>query len=187
VATAVLFYETRVVASIGDPDGTRTVTSIIALLVALGLALAMIAIWMYRTTRPDPEVLAPLEVMGDRKWRRSDPVAQRRQLDQYRPAGAKPLTPSAAPPNLDEAYDAGPTAQGFDDLHDPSSDDKAVDDQRPDHRNRAASPSGPPTGGEPTPLQTERPDSFNDDIDPELLAAAAAELEAELHHESDAG
>jgi hypothetical protein len=75
VLTGVLFSEALVVASVGDPDGTRTVTSIIALLVAVGLALAMIAVWIHRTTRPDPEVLAPLEVMGDRRWRRSDPVA----------------------------------------------------------------------------------------------------------------
>jgi hypothetical protein len=181
VVTAVLFSETLVVASVGDPDGTRTVTSIIALLVAIGLALAMIAVWIHRTTRPDPEVLAPLEVMGDRRWRRSDPVSQRRQLDRYRPDGAKPLTPSAAPPHLDEAYEAGPTAPGFDDLHGASSDEEADD-----HREPASSPFGPP-GGEATPQEIERPDPFDHDIDPALLAAAAAELDAELHCEPDTG
>ena len=65
---------TNLVATIGDPDGTRTVTSIIGLLVAVGLALAMIAVWLHRATRPDPELLAPLELMGERKWRRADPV-----------------------------------------------------------------------------------------------------------------
>ena len=106
-----------VVESVGDPEGTRTVTSIIVLLVALGLALVMVAVWLWRSTRPDPELLAPLEVMGERKWRRADPVWQRRRLDEVRPEDAKPLDPSAAPPELDEAFDAGPAASGFDDLH----------------------------------------------------------------------
>ena len=50
-------------ATIGDPDGTRTVTSIIALLLALGVGLAMLAVWLHRTTRPDPELLAPLALL----------------------------------------------------------------------------------------------------------------------------
>lgn len=161
-------------ATIGDPDGTRTVTSIIALLVALGLGLAMVAVWLYRTTRPDPELLAPLEVMGEHQWRRADPVAQRRTLDEVRPANARPLEPSVAPPMLDEAFDAGPSAPGFDDLH------AEVDPDPVDE-------SGPPGTVEPsvgdvTPQQIDRPDDdFTHEIDPELLAAAAAELDAELH------
>ena len=104
--------------SVGDPDGTRAVTSIVALLVVLGVGLVMLAVWLFRVTRPDPEVLAPLEVMGERKWRRADPVWQRRRLDEVRPDGAEPLQPSVAPPDLDEAFDLGPAATGFDDLQD---------------------------------------------------------------------
>ena len=59
-----------VAADIGDPDSTRTVIAIIALLVVVGLALVMLAFWLRRTTRPDPEFLAPPEVMGERSWRR---------------------------------------------------------------------------------------------------------------------
>lgn len=173
----------NLLATIGDPDGTRTVTSIIGLLVALGLALAMIALWMYRTTRPDPELLAPLERMGERKWRRADPVAQRRTLDAVRPEEAAPLTPSAAPPAFDEAFDAGPTATGFDDLHGDDGDgaDGDSDDVResPVLRSPLTHPSG-----EVTPRQIDRPgmDEFSDEIDPDVLAAAAADLEAELRH-----
>ena len=79
--------------SVGDPDGTRAVTSIVALLAVLGIGLVMLAVWLFRVTRPDPEVLAPLEVMGERKWRRADPVWQRRRLDEVRPDGAEPLQP----------------------------------------------------------------------------------------------
>lgn len=169
-------------ASIGDPDGTRTVTSIVGLLVALGLALTMVAVWVFRTTRPDPELLAPLEVMGARKWRRADPVAQRRTLDAVRPEDADPLTPSAAPPALDEAFDAGPTAPGFDDFGDDDSDVQSVRPTTP--------PIWPPVG-EVTPREIERPeadvfsDVFSHDIDPDVLAAAAADLDAELQLSAD--
>jgi hypothetical protein len=105
------------IAVVGDPDGTRRITAIIALLVSIGIGLIMLAVWLFRVTRPDPEVLAPLEVMGERTWRRGDPVWQRRRLDEVRPEGAQPLQPSVAPPELDESFDAGPTASGFDDLH----------------------------------------------------------------------
>lgn len=189
----------NVLATIGDPEGTRTVTSIIALLVAIGLALVMVAVWLHRTTRPDPELLAPLEAMGERKWRRSDPVAQRRRLDQYRPASARPITPSAAPPTLDEAFDAGPSAPGFDDLHADEAGDHDDADRAPDDLpgdrvpvDRVASTSasamtaGPPLVGESTPKQIDRPGlDFGDEIDPDVLAAAAAELDAELHVNPD--
>lgn len=173
MTTSLPFHQ---LATIGDPDGTRTVTSIIALLVALGLGLAMLAVWLYRTTRPDPELLAPLEVMGDRKWRRADPVAQRRTLDAVRPKQARPLEPSAAPPVLDESFDAGPSAAGFDDLHaDADPDDEPASDARP------RGDFNPPIG-DTTPQQIDRPDDdFAHEIDPDVLAAAAAELDAELH------
>ena len=179
MTTSLPFHQ---LATIGDPDGTRTVTSIIALLVALGLGLAMLAVWLYRTTRPDPELLAPLEVMGDRKWRRADPVAQRRTLDAVRPKQARPLEPSAAPPVLDESFDAGPTAGGFDDLH---ADADADHDADHDGDARPRDEFDPPIG-DTTPQQIDRPDDdFTHEIDPEVLAAAAAELDAELHRRDE--
>lgn len=186
-------------ASIGDPEGTRTVTSIVALLVALGLALLLVAVWLHRTTRPDPELLAPLEAMGERKWRRGDPVWQRRRLDELRPQGASPLEPSVAPPELDESFDAGPTASGFDDLRAPvapgrSSDDRddADDEMPPDAAPPVAPPTAPPvappaaprpvSGASSTPVDLVRPDldDLSDDFDADALAAAREELEREL-------
>ena len=165
-------------ATIGDPDGTRTVTSIVALLVALGLGLAMVAVWLHRTTRPDPELLAPLEAMGERKWRRADPVAQRRTLDAVRPEKARPLEPSVAPPKFDAAFDAGPTASGFDDLHA----DADPDADPPGDRHVPSGFELAPPIGDVTPRQIVRAgDDFVHEIDPDVLAAAAAELDAELH------
>lgn len=188
-----------VAAAVGDPDGARTVTSIIALLVALGVALLMLAVWLYRTTRPDPELLAPLEVMGERRWRRGDPVWQRRRLDEIRPPGAMPLERSSAPPQLDAAFDDGPSAPGFDDLHGAGLD--SSDGSGRSVARRGSAPTDPgdperdvrdvrdvrdgrrPSSGGDTPYETVRPriDELPDgEVDPALLASAMAELDAEL-------
>jgi hypothetical protein len=105
--------QTTLIAASSD---TRQVLSIVAMLIAIGIALLMLAWWMFKVTRPDREVLAPLEVMGQRKWRRGDPVWQRRRLDEVRPREAQPLRPARTPPAPDAAFDAGPQALGFDDL-----------------------------------------------------------------------
>ena len=102
--------------AVGDPSRDRTVYATIVLLVALGFTMIMLAVWLLRNTRPDPEVLAPLERMGQRKWRRADPVWQRRHLDEVRPGGADPLEPMSAPPDTDAEFERGPQPIGFDDL-----------------------------------------------------------------------
>jgi hypothetical protein len=199
-----------VAASIGDPDGTRTITAIVTLLVVLGIGLTMLAVWLFKTTRPDPELLAPLDVMGERKWRRADPVWQRRRLDEVRPAEARPLTPSVAPPEFDEAFDQGPTASGFDDLHDPvdhhpidSHDDHDRHDDRHEDEDQdddtvevddeaeapdeteadRGVPAGEVSATAATPPGINRPvldDLPDHELDPALLEMAMRELEAEL-------
>jgi hypothetical protein len=191
--------------AIGDPDGTRTVIAIVALLIVMGLALVMVAFWMRRVTRPDPEFLAPLELMGERSWRNGDPVWQRRMLDEVRPDRAVPLKRAAKPPRFDESFDDVPTATGFDDLRSDarapaastSSDDESVvavgpttptqvsvvrsesldraDDDAHDRDDDDAAP---------TPTASNRPlDDFPDhDIDAAELERARAELDEELRH-----
>jgi hypothetical protein len=161
----------RPLAAIGDPEGTRTITAIVVFLVALGTALLLLARWVHRTTRPDPELLAPLERMGERAWRRGDPVWQRRSLDEVRPTGAEPLTPSVAPPEFDESFDDGPSAVGFDDL---------ADDPEP--RVRFPRLPGEPLALSSTPLGLRRPDRvlFEGDFDADAVAAAGEELDREL-------
>lgn len=104
--------------AVGDSGSTRTVLAAIAFLVAIGIGLLVLAGWLIRATRADPEVLAPLEVMGEGSWRRADPVWQRRQLDEVRPSGAEPLDPMAAPPLLDAEFDLGPQLGDFSDFDD---------------------------------------------------------------------
>jgi hypothetical protein len=178
-----------VLGTVGDPEGARTIMSIIALLVVLGVALMMLAVWLHRKTRPDPELLAPLEVMGERKWRRADPVWQRRRLDAIRPTGAAPLEPSIAPPDIDEAFDDGPAASGFADLHGHEDEvpGESDDGEGSDHVTALPPPgadrqpmSGQTPQGLPRPDVDELPDG---EVDPEVLAEAMAELDAELGHD----
>lgn len=171
-----------IVSSIGDPDGTRTITAIIALLVAIGLALVLLAVWVFKATRPDRELLAPLEVMGERSWRRKDPVWQRRRLDEVRPPGAHPLVSIAAPPELDESFEAGPAASGFDDLRD--AEPRSVGSDRPARPpEETDEPAAAPRTPDATPVGADGPDLSelpDDDFDPDALAAAREELEREL-------
>ncbi len=90
----------------GDPGSTRLVYAMVAGLVVVGVAFLLLGIWLFRQTRYDPPVLAPLERMGDKKWRRqSDPATQRRVLDEVRPEGAEPLRHESSPPKLDAEFE----------------------------------------------------------------------------------
>lgn len=82
------------------------VYAMVAGLVVVGVAFLLLGIWLFRQTRYDPPVLAPLERMGDKKWRRqSDPATQRRVLDEVRPEGAEPLRHESSPPKLDAEFE----------------------------------------------------------------------------------
>jgi hypothetical protein len=111
----------------GDPTATRTVYSIVAALGLIGVALIALAIWVVKQTRPDRELLAPLELMGDRKVRQQDPVRMRRALDDVRPAGAEPVSRHPDPPDVDEQFaQRTPTLASFDDLVEVATSDGAT-------------------------------------------------------------
>ncbi len=88
-----------------DPGSTRLVYAMVAGLVVIGLAGIGLGVWLIRQTRYDPPVLAPLERMGDRDWRKRDGVTQRRILDEVRPEGAEPLRSQPDPPQLDAEFE----------------------------------------------------------------------------------
>ena len=86
-------------------------------LVLVGVALILLAVWIIRQTRPDLDVLAPLERMGDGDWKKRDPSTQRRMLDEVRPEGAQPLTPEPMAPPIDVEFEqAGHSVSSFSDL-----------------------------------------------------------------------
>jgi hypothetical protein len=85
-------------------------------LAVIGVGLVLLGVWLVRQTRPDLEVLAPLERMGDGDWKKRDPSTQRRMLDEVRPDGARPLTPEPKPPPIDAEFEADHPVTSFSDL-----------------------------------------------------------------------
>ena len=89
----------------GDPGSSRLVYAMVIGLVVVGVGLTVLAVWILRRTKPDLEVLAPLERMGDSDWKKRDPSTQRRMLDEVRPDGAEPLASEPPPPPIDADFE----------------------------------------------------------------------------------
>lgn len=105
----------RVVAA-GAP-GTNTIYAVVVALGAIGLALAVLAVWLIRQTQPERELLAPLERMYDRSWRKQEPAQMRRDLDEVRPANARPVARGRDVPEVDDEFaQSQPRVATFDDL-----------------------------------------------------------------------
>ena len=101
----------------GDASATRTVYGVVIALGVIGLALLVLAFWLIKQTRPEPELLAPLERMDDRAWRQQEPAEMRRDLDSLRPSGARPVAPEPSVPDIDAQFaQSRPTLGTFDDL-----------------------------------------------------------------------
>jgi hypothetical protein len=101
----------------GDVQSTRIVYAMVIGLAVIGILFVLLGIWVIRQTRVDLEVLAPLERMGDREWRKSDPASQRRSLDEARPDGAKPLQREQRRPCVDAEFEQPDRpVQSFEDL-----------------------------------------------------------------------
>ncbi|HSP27142.1 MAG TPA: hypothetical protein VLN74_01250 [Ilumatobacteraceae bacterium] len=105
-----------VLVAASDPRSSRVVYAMVIGLVVVGVALVLLGVWIMRQTRPDLEVLAPLERMGDGEWKKRDPSTQRRMLDEVRPDGAVPLTPEPMPPPVDADFGADHPVSSFSDL-----------------------------------------------------------------------
>src|SRR4051812_30810329 len=77
--------------SINDVSSTRKVYLLAGALAGLGGLLIIVTGWFWRTTRHDPELLAPLEQMGTKRFRAVDPATQQTMLDTARPPDAQPM------------------------------------------------------------------------------------------------
>jgi hypothetical protein len=117
VNVEVLTELAAVVGAAGDTSATRTVYGMVILLGAIGVALVVLAIWLIKQTKPEPQLLAPLERMDDRAWRKQEPAEMRRDLDSLRPAGARPVRREKDVPDVDaELALSWPTLENVDDL-----------------------------------------------------------------------
>jgi len=90
--------------SVGDTGSSVVVLVVAMALVAAGVALTGITVWFWRSTRPDPEALAPLVVMSSKRWRLGNPIERRQALDVARPgASVAVLEPVADDLLVDDA------------------------------------------------------------------------------------
>ncbi|MFT6290931.1 MAG: hypothetical protein ACJAR2_001523 [Ilumatobacter sp.] len=103
---------------VGDPDATRIVYITVVVLAIIGVALVALVVWIISRTRPESQLFAPLETMATRGWRRQDPAAQRRSLDESRPGEARPLRREAAEPSVMSDFGDLRPVRSFDDLAD---------------------------------------------------------------------
>lgn len=104
-------------ADLSDANADRIIYLVAAGLVLLGIALAVVTVWWWRSTRPEHPSLGPLEVMGEKKFRRSSSAERRQIIANSRPPGAQPLIVEPPVPRpVDLAMLAGAAPQGFDDL-----------------------------------------------------------------------
>jgi hypothetical protein len=107
-------------AALGDQLSSREATLRVFLtaggLAVLGIALLVFTIWWWRSTRPEPPALGPLEVMSERRWRAASEGERRRLVEVHRPNGAVDGGP--APEPIDLSVLARDLPSGFDDLRD---------------------------------------------------------------------
>lgn len=69
-------------------------------LILLGLVLLIVTLSFWNSAVEDPEVLAPLEVMADRRFARADDTHRLAMLNNVRPEGADPIVHHVAPSML---------------------------------------------------------------------------------------
>jgi hypothetical protein len=76
---------------VGDPESTRTVYITVVALLGLAVGLGVLAVWLWKRTKPEPALLTPLEEMDTRTFRQLDPDRRRHVLDEVRPRGWRPV------------------------------------------------------------------------------------------------
>ena len=120
-------------ADFSDPGRARLLFAAAAALALLGVITAVATAWWWRRTRIDHPALGPLELMGQRQWRRSGDVDQAQSLDRARPVGAErqAAEPHRAEP-IDLSLAKSNEAVSFDDLRDePPAEDHGAGHEEP--------------------------------------------------------
>jgi uncharacterized membrane protein len=88
---------------VSDPSNQRIVTAVVVGLVLLGMVVMGVTVWFWRSTRPEPAALAPLEEMSRRGFRQLPADTQKERLDAVRLAMAEEAPADAATPLAQEA------------------------------------------------------------------------------------
>jgi hypothetical protein len=100
-----------------DPDNARLLYLAAGGLALAGLVLLAVTVWWWRSSRVESPVLAPLEVMGWRRWAKSTWSERKRLVDQVRPDDSLALSDAPIPPEeIDLRQLLATTPESFDDL-----------------------------------------------------------------------
>lgn len=110
-------------------------------LILLGIGLLAMTVWWWRSTRPEPPALAPLEVMSDRKWMTAGESERRRIVEDFRPDGAVPMRDVVIAPVPVDLAGLARDVPSFDDLRDVSLDSERPPSVDPERLELAPSPS----------------------------------------------
>jgi hypothetical protein len=134
--------------TVSDRGSSNVVLAVTIFLILAGIGLSIVTWWFWRNTHPDPEALAPLDVMSARDFRDRGPIEQRRLLDAARPS-AVAVDEMEAPIELTEeplepvSFEELVVFEDEDDLVD-FDEPMRVPDEEP---RRGASPIDPLLGG----------------------------------------
>ena len=69
--------------AINDAKATELVNRVVAALIGLGVLIALLTFWYWRSTKPVPPSLEGVELMSTRKWLRGKPDKRARLLGEY--------------------------------------------------------------------------------------------------------
>jgi hypothetical protein len=108
--------------SFEDPQNARVIYLAAGGLVLLAVLLGVGTWWWWRNAKVEHPALAPLEVMGTRRWTKSDHPDQQRRLESARPAGDSiddgDIVVAAEPVDLDHVLTRDDPSH-FDELAEP--------------------------------------------------------------------
>ena len=65
-------------------------------MITIGVGLAVVTVWFWLASRPEPEVLASLEIMGDRKFVVSSDQAKDQMLNSVRVQATSKQVPKSS-------------------------------------------------------------------------------------------
>jgi hypothetical protein len=81
-------------ATLADASSSNVILTLVIVLSALGLVMLLLTMWLVRSTRPERALLARLELMGTRRWRRATVQAKQQDLEAATVPRSKDATPS---------------------------------------------------------------------------------------------
>lgn len=88
---------------VGDPSNQRIVGAIVVALLVLGVVVVGVTVWFWRSTRPEPAALGPLEEMSRRRFRRLPDHTRKERLDAVRGISTDAVTSDVAVTSTESA------------------------------------------------------------------------------------